>query len=290
MSSLRSVTSGYPSITVPAVANAAGIVRGTIVYFTGLSGDKPRINATLASSVDRVNGQLGYLLGTTETAGTTAVDSPVTVMLWGCVTGLVGTPTVGDPVFVDNSGQISLTAGTYKRQIGEVLSTSAGTYAMLFTGGQVRPLQSFETSSTALTFPIFNGPYDVRDSYVTQDADDAVTFGRAWRIRPRTITVNDGATATLDKAYTMIKVVRGTIVPSARTVVLPDRPKDGFVIIIKDQDNSAAASNIQITTSGGGTGATINLAAPPYNLTTNGQAVVLVYDEGPSNWDIVANF
>jgi len=291
MSSLRSTTSGYPSITIPAVANAAGMVRGTIVYFTGLATDKPRVSTVLASSVFRVNGQLGYLMGTTESAGTTALDSPVTIMLWGCVTGLLGAPAVGDPVFVDDTGQISLTAGTYKRQIGEVLSTSGGTtYSMLFTGGQVRPLQSFEDTATALTFPIFNGPYDIKNSYVTQDVDDAVTFGRAWRIRPRVVTINDGASSTLDKSYTMIKVVRGTVVPSARTVVLPDRPKDGFVIIIKDQDNSSAASNIQITTSGGGAGATINLAAPPYTLSTNGQAVVLVYDEGSSNWDIVAKF
>jgi hypothetical protein len=275
-------------LTVPAVANSAGITRGTIVFFSGLSVDKPRVSTVLANSVDRVNGQLGYLMGTTETSGTTALDSPVTVMLWGCVTGLAGAPTVGDPVFVDDTGQISLTAGTYKRQIGEVLASSAGTYSMLFTGGQVRPLQSFETSATALTFPIFNGPYDVRNSYVTQNADDAVTFGRGWCIRPRTVTLNDGASVTLDKNYTLIRVARGTAVPSARTVVLPDRPKDGFVIIIKDQDNSSAASNIQITTTGGG--ATINKAAPPYTLSTNGQAVVLVYDEGSSNWDIVAKF
>lgn len=291
MSSLRSTTSGYPAITVPAVANAAGITRGTIVYFTGLSADKPKVSAVLANSLIRVNGQLGYMMGTTESAGTSAGNDAVTVMLWGCVTGLLGVPVVGDPVFVDDTGQISLTVGTYKRQIGEVLSTSGGTtYSMLFTGGQVRPLQSFEDTATTATFPIFNGPYDVKNSYVTQDVDDAVTFGRGWCVRARNITIDDGNTSTLDKNYTLIRVSRGTNVPSARTVVLPDRPKDGFVVVVKDQDNSAAASNIHITTSGGGAGATINNAAPPYDLTVNGQSAVFMYNESSSNWDIVAKF
>jgi len=288
MSSLRTTTSGYSKITVPVVAGEA-ISVGRVVYFQGATaGGLPVIRIANASTQTRVDGQLAYHMGTTAASANAIALDNCTVMTHGLITGLAGAPTIGDPVFVDDTGIPSLVAGTYIRQIGEVLAVAGGFYSFLFSGGQVRPFQSFSGTSTADTLPIFTSPYVVRNSYVTQDANDSLTLGKGLRVASRTLVINDGATVILDKAFTNIRIERGTVTPAARNVQLPGRPNDGFVIVIKDADNSAGASNINITTSG--IAVLINRAAAPYTLTANGKGVVLIYDYAADNWDIVAQF
>jgi hypothetical protein len=298
VTTFRNSTAGYFAQTVPASA-AEAISVGKVVFFRGAvaAASDPAVRSGLlgvrvanANIQIEVDGQLGLFLGTTATRGNAVALDKGTVLLWGFYSGLTGAPALGAPVFVGDTGSITLVPGTYVRQVGEVvaINAGAGTYDILFTGGQVRPVQSFDTTSTAKTLPIFTSPYLLTNSYVTQDVNDSLTLGKGLRLASVSLTVNDGATSVLTKAYTHIRVFRGTVVPSARNIELPARPNDGFVIIIKDADNSAAASNINVTTSG--VGVTINNAAAPYVVSANGRGLVLVYDFAEDNWDIVAQF
>jgi hypothetical protein len=130
-------------------AGAAGIVNGTVVAATGVAtiGADPvnqrdipvftGVNATMAGIG---NYELAVAIGAVVGGGTPASGALLRVLYAGLVQGIVypsSAPAVGDPVYIGDSGLLSLTAGTYIRPCGTVaaVDTVAGTFAVWFGGG-----------------------------------------------------------------------------------------------------------------------------------------------------------
>lgn len=94
----------------------------------------PRFVAALAS--DSYDVRLPLYVVEEDIDGNTSI-SPSTIIRcrrYGLFGPLVGSPTAEDPVYVDDSGAVSLTAGTYTRQIGHAVNPSGGNYYLAFDG------------------------------------------------------------------------------------------------------------------------------------------------------------
>jgi hypothetical protein len=151
---LDDLACGGPLITAE---TPGGLAAGTIVKVSGMtttvSGlhEVPVITPATGSE-DAVRGQLGVIIDGVEpgvlTAGALAI---VRVFGIAPIAG-AGTPTIGDAVFVDDSGQPSLTAGTYPRVVGRVSYVFGATWRWTVYG----TLFATETRTTQ--------PFDMIDS------------------------------------------------------------------------------------------------------------------------------
>ncbi|MBX3276253.1 MAG: hypothetical protein KF729_38730 [Sandaracinaceae bacterium] len=122
----------------------ASLAPGAVVRFpgvatlkSGLPGQEtvPTVSPALAAESAEVDHVLGCVIGAVD-GGTISSGTLVVVRLFGLVEGLdLGSPAVGDPVYVSDTGTIATTAGTALRRVGVVVANGAGaTDAVYFTG------------------------------------------------------------------------------------------------------------------------------------------------------------
>jgi hypothetical protein len=130
-----------PGVYVAETA-VGGLAAGDVLKVTGIATIKsglpgveivPSVNQALATLAVNVDGALGILVAGVDGSPTPGANELVYVRYLGRYAGLVGVPTVGDPVYVDDAGVPSLTAGTVLRQIGQVMDVAA-TYTMFING------------------------------------------------------------------------------------------------------------------------------------------------------------
>lgn len=124
---------------VPGVGSVVKLV-GAATLKSGLPGEEELLVAELMLG-DGVApydpGPLGVVIGT-PTGDAPAVDEVIIVRVLGLVeVAGSGSPSVGDPIYVDDTGQPSLSAGTAPRVIGKVVSVDGGDYrwSIGFGGG-----------------------------------------------------------------------------------------------------------------------------------------------------------
>ena len=93
----------------------------------------PQYAHAWAGSRRYVDGVLGVIEGVVD-GSSLAVGKRVRVRHTGLVEGLTGSPLVGDPVYVNNSGRLSLLPGTVVRQVGTVAAAAGGSYDAMISG------------------------------------------------------------------------------------------------------------------------------------------------------------
>jgi hypothetical protein len=125
----------------------AGVVSGEVVggsgvAVIGLDPSSQRVVTEVvraeASAASAVRGLLGVLVSSVAGSSAPALNDLVRVMYVGIAQGLaIGAspaPSVDDFVYVDNTGNLSLTAGTNIRVMGTVVAVGATTYDALING------------------------------------------------------------------------------------------------------------------------------------------------------------
>ncbi len=118
-------------------------VVGDIVKFTetalikvGLPGEERLLlcEKSLATALADVTGPLGVVVGT-PTGASPAANGLVVVRRFGLVEPTeAGAPTIGDPVYVSDTAQPALVAGTNSRKIGKVVYSTASIWRWMIDG------------------------------------------------------------------------------------------------------------------------------------------------------------
>lgn len=132
---------------VSAVAQSSGLGAGDIVKFTsrqviksGLPGEEHLLGVEEALATTVLTGTLAVVVGTARPGGSNAIGNVLRVRVGGLVaTSSSGSPAVGDPVYVSDTGVASLTPGTNPKQIGRVVAASGGSYHWMIDTVQVAP-------------------------------------------------------------------------------------------------------------------------------------------------------
>lgn len=129
--------------TSGSVRGRGDVVRATAsqVIKSGLPGQEsvPGFSLATAATLGQVDELLCIIEGgidgsTSIPAGGTPESRLMKVRYIGRFTGAAGSPAVGDTVFLNDSGVLSLTQGTVRRRVGSVMATSGGTYDVWFNG------------------------------------------------------------------------------------------------------------------------------------------------------------
>lgn len=180
---------------ITAVCSASGTPSvGDMVAFTGMAtiktglpgqADAVVVQQALATSATLTSGPLGIVVGTPSGAPA-AANALVLVRVFGLVeVGGSGSPAVGDPVFVSDTGQPSLSSGTNSRQVGRVVEIGGGSYRWFVEGSPTG------TGGFGLT----NMPISVKDFAAKGDYDPIAQTGTD----DRTAFLNAFATAIATK-------------------------------------------------------------------------------------------
>lgn len=129
---------------VVAVLGTNGALAGTVcrpqglhVLKSGLPGEEEIavMVATTAQTAAEVRGQLCVLISDLNGNAAPAQYAVCLFRHTGIISGLTGNPAVNDPVYVNDSGALSTTAGTVARQVGAVSRAGGGTYDVYLQGG-----------------------------------------------------------------------------------------------------------------------------------------------------------
>jgi PKD domain len=118
-----------PAASFPGFGDIVSILAETTIK-TGLPGEERLFSVTkaLATAEATVKGQLGIVIAT-PTGAAPVASGLIHVRVFGLVEFTeAGSPAAGDPVYVDDTAQPSLSAGTVSRQIGKVVSVGGGNY------------------------------------------------------------------------------------------------------------------------------------------------------------------
>jgi hypothetical protein len=111
-----------------------------------------------------------------------------------------GSPAVGDPVYVDDTGAVSLTAGTFSRVIGYAGVASGGFYRLFVNGIKAReaPAAAEETvASGALDPDILHSDIDVTGTQAYTLADgNVIGFSKTIRVTVAASTPDGTLTPT----------------------------------------------------------------------------------------------
>lgn len=116
-------------------ANSGGCARGTVVFVpsvatlaTGLPGEAtiPAFQEASAATASEVLNVLGVVEGGVDGNPSPANGALIRVRLFGLFGPVAGVAAVGDPVWVDNAGQLSLSEGTVGRLVGHVVAAVGG--------------------------------------------------------------------------------------------------------------------------------------------------------------------
>jgi hypothetical protein len=129
------VVAKLPGVSVPTIGD---IVRysGTGLIKTGLPGEERLllIDLALATSATQVAGPLAVVVAT-PTGGAPTANGLAILRIWGLVEiSEAGVPVVGDPIFVSDTAQPALAAGTNSRKIGRVVESAAGVWRWMIDG------------------------------------------------------------------------------------------------------------------------------------------------------------
>ena len=110
---------------------------------------------------------LGIVLGLADgSGGSIGAGDLVTVLRRGVYGTVAGSPSVGDPVYLSDTGIPSLTQGTYARRIGTVVSAGGGTYYYDFTGDRAPDVR--------------NNPAGTADPGASNDESEGYEVGSWW--------------------------------------------------------------------------------------------------------------
>jgi hypothetical protein len=185
---------------------AAGpLTLGTLVYpsstatlKSGLPGEEiiPQVAQALATDVTVAEERpIGYLVRRADHGVAPIVASDVVICLRrGLVDGLTGSPSVGDPVYLSDTGTLALTPGTHNRNVGYVLAAGGGQYTCDFTGYSLPPGSSAPVDAPFLT--------DGADATLTQERN----------IQDLTVALQF---TTADATITPVAVENSDVTPSA---------------------------------------------------------------------------
>lgn len=118
-----------------ATLNRGEVVRcvGVATIKSGLPGQEvvPTFDKALATVLANIDERLGIVEGGIDGAATVGVGVLVRVRLVGLFsTTVAGSPASGDPVYVSDTGTLSLTPGTVPKQIGTAVQPSGGLYRL----------------------------------------------------------------------------------------------------------------------------------------------------------------
>ena len=123
---------------------AGGLNRGKVLRIastatlkSGLPGEEKVPGAALcqASTAAHLNGLLAVCEGGVDGSATPAINTLVYARVHGRYATVSGAgASVGDPVYVDNAGDLSRVAGSNTREVGRVMSVSGATYEVWFSG------------------------------------------------------------------------------------------------------------------------------------------------------------
>jgi hypothetical protein len=138
---LRRALSGTVDGNVVVALTPGGIAAGSVVslagYGTANTGSQSQFSLPQVAAVNAtvsIKPRIGLLTDGVN-AGVLTAGKLVLVRMFGLApTAGTGSPSVGDLVYLSNSGVPALTAGTVPRIIGLVVSSSGGTYRWVFDG------------------------------------------------------------------------------------------------------------------------------------------------------------
>ena len=134
---LRRADRFYADAGKQVVVITSGASRGQCVTPEGLAtlragypeqADSLDCGLALASNLSHVRSAIYVVEGTPGGGTVVGAGALGVVRREGLFGPLVGAPVLGDPVFVDDSAQVSLTPGTYRRQIGLVIGIVGADY------------------------------------------------------------------------------------------------------------------------------------------------------------------
>ena len=140
---------------------------------------------------------------------------------------------VGQPLYLTDLGGVDNVAGTVPRKIGVVLSVidpGARTVTWLFDGALASKHLVEETTGVKLLSGL------------------NLTSGQL-QLKVREEIIEDGNIAPYPEVQPtdcVVAILRSAVAGSARHINMPADPLDGHVVILKDADMTAAASNIHI--------------------------------------------
>jgi hypothetical protein len=183
----------------------------------------------------------------------------------------------------DVMGQVSSTTGFAVELNGDPLSWT-GTNPFSYTG-EIRGLTGRKG-----TFPKKVRLRNAYESIELQFAGRQPTYGVnghwvvANRYRPWEHVSVTTTPFTLFVGHAIVRVASNT---GVKVVNLPTDPDGDDWIIIKDTGNAAGTNAISIVP---GAGHSINGVASSFSLNWNSGTVVLRYDEGATNWEIIATY
>ncbi len=169
---------------------------GVTTIKTGLPGEE-RValldTAVATSSAIAQEAAVGYVLRRADgVAGAIGATDLVVVLRRGLVCDLVGSPTVGDLVYLSDVGTIALAPGTVTRAVGVVISVGGGRFSVDYLGDEV---------------PLISAPPDAY--YLTDGADSVLTDER----NIQALAVSLGF-ATSDAAITPVAVENTNATPT----------------------------------------------------------------------------
>lgn len=124
-----------PGASFPVVGDIVRLTQTALIK-TGLPGEERLLlcETALATVAANVLGPLGVVVGT-PTGAAPAADGLVVVRRFGLVEPTeAGAPAIGDPVYVSDTAQPALVAGTNVRKIGKVVYSTAGIWQWIVDG------------------------------------------------------------------------------------------------------------------------------------------------------------
>lgn len=241
------------------VAVAAGAITTPIVrVHTGLGGYLVA-NGANATAYSGHAGPLFYMEG--DVSGNSTASGMGVVVLLSPLrivenTAIAGTPAVGDALYLTDAGIVDNVPGTAARRVGTVLAIPAPrSVTWLFDGS-------------------IGGSYFSETQYSLDALKGVSVLKGQLQIQVREVTIEDGATGVARPTDCVVAVLRTAVAGAARTLSMPSAPAQGQLLIIKDADASAAASNIIIDGNGylmdGDATATLNTASMSSTLVFSG--------------------
>lgn len=218
-------------------ALAAGALSTRILRIAGGASGVLLVAGANATTVASQQGPLFYLSEAVKGGSTALLGEAVQVSALRAITdATVCTNPVlaGQPMYLTDAGAVDNVAGTIPRRVGTVLAVidaGARTVTWLFDGSLASKHLTEETGGTAFLagLSVLNGQL---------------------QLRVREVTIADGDTAAATATDCVVAILRSPVAGAARTLTLPATPSQGQLLIVKDADASAVASNIVLDGNG----------------------------------------
>jgi len=244
-------------------ALAAGAITNRIVRVpAGASGVVLAFGANAATAAAQL-GPLFYLSGVVKGGVTAILGDALSISPLRAITDATACTdpvVVGQALYLTNAGGVDNVPGTIPRKVGTVLSVidaGARTVTWLFDGSLAGKQLVEESDGTTFLSGLF------------------LKYGHL-RLHTREETITDGNVAPYPEITPqdcVVSILRSAVAGAARHIDMPTTPLLGQVVILKDADASAAASNIVIH----GNGYDLD-GDPDVTWNTNGTWGILVFN------------